>query len=56
MQSENNRTFTVTWESHGAIRSKTIGGLNDLTEFIRNCDVYERRLIGITNLTPENES
>ncbi|QIG58029.1 hypothetical protein SEA_PAULODIABOLI_345 [Microbacterium phage PauloDiaboli] len=50
-----NREFIVTWEYHGQIRSKAIGGLNDLTEFIRNCDVYERRLVSITNLTPEVE-
>lgn len=49
-----NRQFIVTWKAHGQIRSKTIGGLNDLTEFIRNCDAYERKLIGITNLTPED--
>ena len=50
-----NRQFIVTWEAYGTMRSKTIGGLNDLTEFIRNCDVYGRRLIGITNLTPKDE-
>lgn len=52
MNVSENRQFIVTWVAYGTMRSHTISGLNDLTEFIRNCDVYGRRLVSITNLTP----
>lgn len=43
-----NNRFEVTWiERDGRKREKTVKGLNELSEFIRNSDAYERELISI---------
>ncbi len=46
MSALNNR-FEVKWRRSGAERTKIVKGLSDLSEFVRNCDVYERELVSI---------
>ncbi len=46
-----NSKFLVTWTAHGRIREKVIRGLSELSEFVRNCDAYDRKLIRIENVS-----
>ena len=46
MSALNNR-FEVKWKRGGVERTNIIQGLSDLSEFVRNCDVYERELVSI---------
>ncbi len=42
-----NNKFLVTWRQDGRERTLEVKGLSDLSEFVRNCDAYERELISI---------
>lgn len=42
-----NHKFRVTWSRDGIVRTNSIKGLSDLSEFIRNCDAYGRKLIRV---------
>lgn len=42
-----NSRFEVRWERDGVQRSKVIKGVGELSEFIRNSDAYERRIVSI---------
>lgn len=47
-----NRKFNVRWSQDGHERSKVIDNLSDLSEFVRNCDAYRRKIISITPCDP----
>lgn len=45
-----NNRFVVTWRRYGVTSVKEIQGLGELSEFVRNCDTYERELISVEAL------
>jgi len=47
-----NGKFNVKWTQDGRERSKVIGNLSDLSEFVRNCDAYRRKILSITPCEP----
>lgn len=42
-----NNRFEVKWKRSGVERTNIVQGLSELSEFVRNCDAYERELISI---------
>lgn len=45
-----NNRFLITWSTAGKTRSIEKKGLNELSEFIRNSDAYERKILSIVAL------
>jgi hypothetical protein len=48
-----NNKFVITYSRDGYVRTTFKQGLNELTEFIRNCDAYDRVLLRIEPLESE---
>jgi len=46
-----NHKFVITWERDEVIRNTEKKGLSELSEFIRNCDAYNRKIIEIKNVS-----
>lgn len=47
-----NGKFLARWTEYGNARSKVINNLSDLSEFVRNCDAYDRKIVSITPCEP----
>ena len=43
-----NHSFEVRWERDGREHVNVIKGVSDLSEFVRNCDAYDRRIVAVT--------
>lgn len=46
-----NGRFEFRWTRDGVERVTEIRGLSELSEFVRNCDAYDRMILEIVNVT-----